>query len=389
MGLTQFSNSNRCAATLPVFSASEVPVDSEFTGVYVGRTATYSLPFMLCGDSLVNPHIAIIGMTGSGKTFMLKSVIVRTAMYSGRTVFVLDWNGEYADLIGAFGGESVRVDSDMSLKKAANMLKRMLQGAAARPVPAFRIASVDLSAASSVEDRQAYARQLLESMALLMVHKKISEKVQSLVVLDEAWKLVGAASLASMFREGRKYGIGIIVSTQLGRDITNEIISNSATIVMFKLQNSEDFRMLLDSAVISDADVGVISALPVGSCMVMQRYRHSGTLFKSVVSHIEGLVGRGCTLKFGDKMKSYVAQSTFERLTKAAFRQEHYNEISRFVWQGAHNIDLVLFIRLLMRLGLHRPAIVTYLRSLGIDDIAIISAYAESELESGSRPSGE
>jgi hypothetical protein len=72
--------------------------------VYVGRTKFLRVPFFWNPEKLVNPHICVLGTTGSGKSYFVKTFITRARLVGGSCAIILDWAGEYADWVKAAGG---------------------------------------------------------------------------------------------------------------------------------------------------------------------------------------------------------------------------------------------------------------------------------------------
>src|SRR5208283_3310008 len=118
----------------------------------------------------------------------------------------------------------------------------------------------------------------------VMHRSKMGKGNGVLIVLDEGWRLLGNSEEVSvLFREGRKYGFGLIVATQLVKDINNEALANSACIAIFRLQNSEDYELLMGAGVIDAQDMQRLSRLDVGSCMIELAERESGGRIRKFV----------------------------------------------------------------------------------------------------------
>src|SRR5271157_1605974 len=99
-------NSNaKYASLMMCMEGMSEPSLEECSGIYLGRTMVYHSPFFLNASKLLNPHIAVLGMSGAGKTYFLKSLIVRSMLCCNTNVLVLDWNGEYDSTIAFLGGE--------------------------------------------------------------------------------------------------------------------------------------------------------------------------------------------------------------------------------------------------------------------------------------------
>ncbi|MEM3638846.1 MAG: DUF87 domain-containing protein, partial [Candidatus Micrarchaeaceae archaeon] len=65
------------------------------SGIYIGNTIARSLPYFLDFGSLLNPHIFIFGVTGSGKSYMMKSLVLKFSSIMGAAIVIIDFTGEY------------------------------------------------------------------------------------------------------------------------------------------------------------------------------------------------------------------------------------------------------------------------------------------------------
>ncbi len=108
------SNSRDLARLFYTEMMSE-PVSNHESGVYIGRSGIYRLPFYLDTGALVNPHITVVGMSGSGKSYMLKSIVAKSAVLNGARILVIDWNDEYRELMEFVGGRVLSLGSDFKV----------------------------------------------------------------------------------------------------------------------------------------------------------------------------------------------------------------------------------------------------------------------------------
>jgi len=73
--------------------------------VYIGKTKFLGVPFFWDPKKLLNPHICVVGMTGSGKSYFVKTFITRANAVLGTSALILDWAGEYCEWVLASGGK--------------------------------------------------------------------------------------------------------------------------------------------------------------------------------------------------------------------------------------------------------------------------------------------
>ncbi len=95
--ILRMSNSEYLSKHLRIFPMSEPNPDYQYLAhsIYIGKTAIYKTPFFLDLNSAVNPHLVAVGMSGSGKTFFLKSLMIKENIINGSNVLIIDWSGEY------------------------------------------------------------------------------------------------------------------------------------------------------------------------------------------------------------------------------------------------------------------------------------------------------
>ncbi|EET90412.1 MAG: DUF87 domain-containing protein [Candidatus Micrarchaeales archaeon] len=339
------SNSRALSASLPIVRMSEPVFDGKDLdeGVYLGNTKIYGMPFLLNTGKLVNPHIAAVGMSGSGKTFLLKSLISSYVIDLGYNAIALDWSGEYADLFRSLGGKVWKVGRGsgiglvgMYCRNPVRLCAEMewiltdlygLDGADVREVKdvigmprrgpisldgiidglrsfgsggvntaaklgaaergcilpggsGFRLnrvfdgaCTVDLSGIASGSERVAAGKLLVNAISDAMHSRSISDRTDTLLVLDEAWKLCDHRALNELLRESRKYGISVVLATQQAMDMNAEALSNIGCCFVFKLN-----RMDGGSAEFSErigSNIEAAGNLGRGSCIVSMARRDS------------------------------------------------------------------------------------------------------------------
>ncbi len=91
----------------------EPPMDLLFRdptrSVYIGRTKIFHVPFYWSHEHVANPHIAVCGISGSGKSYFIKTFLLRAAFVWNANALIIDWAGEYRDWVRDSGGKIVRL----------------------------------------------------------------------------------------------------------------------------------------------------------------------------------------------------------------------------------------------------------------------------------------
>lgn len=78
-------------------------------GVYIGKTRFLRTPVFWDPSKLINPHLAIIGITGSGKSYTVKTFLTRASLIWNTNAIILDWVGEYDEWVRQAGGRVINL----------------------------------------------------------------------------------------------------------------------------------------------------------------------------------------------------------------------------------------------------------------------------------------
>ncbi|MGC9037464.1 MAG: helicase HerA-like domain-containing protein [Candidatus Micrarchaeia archaeon] len=308
------------------------------SGIYLGLDADLHRPTFLDFEKLVNPHVFVCGMSGSGKTFLLKSLAVKLASLLGMRVFCIDFTGEYSGL------------------------------------EEYGIERIDLSSLDE-EKKKELADKALESIVKGM-RKRGMSKLNTFVVLDESWKLVkSSAYFNSLLREGRKYGIGVIMATQLIGDMELGMLDNVSTLFVFRLQNEDELNKLAASYNLPGQHIRKVQSAGVGSCLVvMLGKRSSAPQQVFVVERVAGYktkeyvrlyLGGGVYVevdleKFGSMASTLCSECAAKLLDLA--KQKKTMEIDEIVAMLMERVPSL--------------QIIDFLRKLGIKDGSIADSFA-------------
>lgn len=311
---------------------------------------------LLRGREILSKHLAVLGMTGSGKSNALKLLVrnlLRSAGYEDLRVVVVDTHGEYAPVAEALARDPVIVDVELRrslldeqvvkellglprrdealIRKVGEIADRLREGSSlgdllgaledeaslGGPVAAKlrRLAEVargrddlcvwpeegarivrpggepedlsrptlyilDLRETAELEARSAKAAALIRR--IFDAGKETGGAFPALIVLDEAqnyapeqqtgWLTRTRPSFDAIFAvasEGRKFNVGLVVSTQRPARVNKDILSQCNTYMIFRVANVEDLQAIAGS--FEAASQPLLAELPgfdTGVCVV-------------------------------------------------------------------------------------------------------------------------
>ena len=75
-----------------------------------------------------------------------------------------------------------------------------------------------------------------------LVRQPQTHILNRLLVLDEAWRVVESPFLAPLMREGRAFGLGVVIATQFPRDLPEAVRGSTATRLYFSQGQVEQVR---------------------------------------------------------------------------------------------------------------------------------------------------
>ncbi|MEM4072265.1 MAG: type IV secretory system conjugative DNA transfer family protein [Candidatus Micrarchaeaceae archaeon] len=332
-------------------------------GVYIGNTAAHSLPYFVDFDSLLNPHVFIFGVTGSGKSYMMKSLALKLAVIAHTNVVIIDFTGEYekfADFIAA--RKHGPADDDNQLSDVTEK-------------PHYFCFKEIKSEAEKLKRADAALKSIVEQVRRL----KINAQTRLFIFLDEAWKLLPKSkSLTTLLREGRKYGCGLVMASQAIEDIELSMLANFATIFVFRLQNRQSLEKLAKNYGLGPADELAIQNLGLGSCAAIQ-VRKDRRITTSIIERVHGFeIQEMLNIRRGDAMKIDVERKRLsEMLLKAGLGA---GDAAAIVSAADENSGMELKDLILRAIaaGADRLALLRGLRKIGIGELEIADSFAEA-----------
>ena len=354
--MTIKSNSKRAAQYCRVLGMTEPALDDcAVDGIYVGRTKLYKMPFFLEPDKLVNPHISVLGMTGSGKTYLVKSLVARLGLAKMHGILIIDWIGEYTDVVEFLCGKVRPIGTAGDLGEMSDLT--------------CGVNSLDLSGMGSDAEKKVAAGEILNRLHSFMLSLTPGTETCRVLVVDEAWKLLNfEQSLGQLFREGRKFGFMIIAATQLVRDVNNEVLANAASSFVFRLQGTENLGSLITSGLIDQGYAEKVGGLNRGSCIVSLVHNNGTSPKRFLISEVYGLSFRGYFIKCGSMAVRITSSKLAELVDGMHLDNAARARITKFFDDNQKGADLTRLIGLLFDAGLERQDVVAFSRGLGIKD---------------------
>jgi hypothetical protein len=241
-------------ACLPYIEESSLP-EHAHGGIYIGESSALSIPVFLQPADMINRHILIAGISGSGKSYLVRSIITRTSAVLDSAVIVLDLTGEYC----ADADASERISPPKIAAGWHDAINGMASGTH----------RIDISSLPE-KARIRACKDALSAISSAM-RRGIWTPNKVLVVLDEAWKVVsGDRGFDEVVREGRKYGVGMLVASQTTEDINGSLLENFGTLFVFRLRDQASIDRVVGNCSLDQSYTQRIRDLEVGSCIMVK-----------------------------------------------------------------------------------------------------------------------
>ena len=329
---------------------------------YIGNALKSQMPFFLDFNDLMNPHTFVFGASGGGKSYLLKNLILRMCMLWDPKVLLIDFTGEYsefAELTNAYRRD---------LKSLAHEVLEEKSG----------LFYLDLSGLGENEKVES-AIVTLEQIVSLMRKRKINAGYNTFIVLDEAWKVLARSKvLEILVREGRKYGVGMLMASQILSDIDEKFLANISTLFTFRLQDDASVEKLAANYGLGPESKEMIKNLDVGSCLVIQLHRNK---FRSAF-FIDKVVGvknyNSVLLKSGKKMEVEIEEHKLASfLGGIGLGSDSIAQINLLL-HGGERISLHKLIYELMMRGADRSKLLNGLRSLRVPEEELADAFSRA-----------
>ncbi len=127
------------------------------------------------------------------------------------------------------------------------------------------------------EVKNSVAEFFLMALYNYLIRQPQSHQLAQIAVLDEAWRLVESPFLEPLMREGRAFGLGVVIASQFPTDLPTAVAGSTATKLYFSQTNVEQIRdiqrTILGKTSGADADhlASIMRGLPPLTCVLYSK----------------------------------------------------------------------------------------------------------------------
>ncbi len=158
--------------------------------IFIGNTEMLHVPFYWSYKNVTNPHIAIVGITGSGKSYFIKTFLVRSSFVWNSNAIIIDWAGEYKQWVREVGGKVI------SLGKGAYI--NLLDTGGMRPYDRIKQVMRTLELLTDIKNYPEQRRLTEEAIEKAYIQEKF--RMDAIEQKDELGKPLKAPTLKSAVR---------------------------------------------------------------------------------------------------------------------------------------------------------------------------------------------
>ncbi len=230
----------------PIFKAdtSDIDVkDFEYPEYKLGIIPNTTLPSIINLEHAVSHHMALLGVTGSGKSFLAREIIKE--LTKDTKVICVDFTGEWKR-------ELEKISLSVTVLNKDN-IDTFLNGIE-------KIGIVELPTMSNTVEVINATEKLFEAI-FNFAKKKYDEHAPTKIslVLEEAHTIVPEASflgvnnfdskaivnkMGQIALQGRKYGIGLLVIAQRTANVSKTVLTQCNTVICFQAFDETSFNFL-------------------------------------------------------------------------------------------------------------------------------------------------
>lgn len=229
--------------------------------------------FALQTQTLVGRSIAVLGITGSGKT-NTAAVLIEELLSSGLPLTIVDIEGEYWGLKERFevlvAGHSEHTELEISSENASKLAEMSLK----------RSISVILDLSDFTQE-EAYEFLLAYFMGLWAASSTAKQPYQ--IVLEEAHEFVPQGTrtplkqvLTRIALRGRKRGLGIILVSQRSAKVEKDVLTQASLLFLHRVVHPIDVRVYKDLIPLPPMQVeDMVRKLHAGEAIIVSNHEVS------------------------------------------------------------------------------------------------------------------
>ena len=259
----------------PIYTVSDIEDKKLEKGeLLVGYIPDTKYPVILNMDLAITHHMAILGVTGTGKSVFSRNLIRQYLTYNDTKIIIVDFTGEYAkafsdiktsNIIEKKDEETIyekfeivnnelekfpnQQDKDL-IKKSNDTITTILNNSLNTFISdqTQMVSIIELPDVSNSQNILEYTKRLFKE--LFKIAKENKGKMKKIcIVLEEAhtvipeWNFSGESnkatqnvlnSIAQIALQGRKYNVGLLVIAQRTANVSKTILTQCNTVVSFQ-----------------------------------------------------------------------------------------------------------------------------------------------------------
>lgn len=259
----------------PIYTVSDIEDKKLEKGeLLVGYIPDTKYPVILNMDLAITHHMAILGVTGTGKSVFSRNLIRQYLTYNDTKIIIVDFTGEYTKVFSDIKTTNIITPIDETtiyekfeivnneLEKFPNQQNKNLIKESNDDITTIlnrslntfisdqnqMVSIIELPDVSNSQNILEYTKRLFKE--LFKIAKENKGKMKKIcIVLEEAhtvipeWNFSGESnkasqnvlnSIAQIALQGRKYNVGLLVIAQRTANVSKTILTQCNTVVSFQ-----------------------------------------------------------------------------------------------------------------------------------------------------------
>ncbi|MCX6730765.1 MAG: DUF87 domain-containing protein [Candidatus Roizmanbacteria bacterium] len=231
----------------PIFKAntSDINIPTLTYPLYkLGVIPNTSLPSVINLKDAISHHIALLGITGSGKSFITQKIIGNLA--HDTRIICIDFTGEWKKKFSATEFKLINKDNIVAYLAERNS----------------KVGIFELPALSNTTDVLKETQQFLENLFNYAKNQyDANSPIKAALVLEEAHTITPETSflgemgdyssnkalvnkMTQVALQGRKYGVGLLVIAQRTANVSKTVLTQCNTVICFQAFDETSFSFL-------------------------------------------------------------------------------------------------------------------------------------------------